>query len=122
MRRDTNSVAIEGLAAALVPVLLPLLIKALATRHDERDSYTSEDLPPRTSRRRFAEVCRSGRVHGARREGNEWVCARDDWHSARAKRAPQRKASEQAFPADLTAIADEALARAGLRVVPKDRK
>jgi hypothetical protein len=45
---------------------------------------TKAHLPPRTSRRRFAEICRSGRVQGAYRDGRIWVCIREAWHSARA--------------------------------------
>jgi hypothetical protein len=81
----------------------------------ERERYDSLNLPPHTTRRRFAEVCRSGRVDDARRAGRAWECSRVAWEEARTRRpnssppAPQRKA--------LDAQADELLGRAGLRIV-----
>ena len=52
--------------------LLDLLADRLAARLGdvrERDVYDSANLPLRTSRRRFAELCRSGRVAGAELTG-----------------------------------------------------
>jgi hypothetical protein len=78
-----------------------------------RETYSSHDRPPRTTRRRFAELCRSGRVVGARRDGRDWVCSRDAWHAARVRKvAPPLPATTS-----LDAKADALLARAGLRVV-----
>jgi hypothetical protein len=98
--------------------LLDMFADRLAARLNERverETYSSRDLPSRTSRRRFAEVCRSGRVEGARREGRDWVCSRAAWQAARAQRprmqgCPPRSAS-------VHARADALLARAGLRVI-----
>lgn len=59
--------------------------------------YTSDDLPARESRRVFREVCVSGRVVGARREGRTWICSRKAWHVARAWAPP---ASAQPAPLD----------------------
>jgi hypothetical protein len=105
------------------PDLLSLILDALADRiaarigsTREREAYSSCDLPPRTSRRRFAEVCRSGRVADARREGRNWSCSRGAWEAARARRAFPRAANNLA-PSSLSERADALLARAGLRVV-----
>jgi len=54
--------------------------------------YTSNDLPPGESRRVFREKCASGRVAGARREGQRWICTRDAWHHARAWTPPNTAA------------------------------
>jgi hypothetical protein len=80
------------------------------------DTYDSDHLPPRTSRRRFAEFCRSGRVAGAYREGRHWVCARESWHSARIGSRPV-PGPLQSDPV-LVARADEMLRRRGLRLLP----
>jgi hypothetical protein len=80
------------------------------------DVYDSENLPPRTSRRRFAELCRSGRIAGAYREGRDWVCPRSSWHSSRhvgtraAPTTPERDSL-------LVERADALLHRRGLRVL-----
>ncbi len=108
----------------LSPDLLGALLDALADRIAarigavrERETYSSRDLPPRTTRRRFAEVCRSGRVLDARREGRDWICSRAAWEVARhrASAPPAMPATADARP--LAGRADELLARAGLRVV-----
>jgi hypothetical protein len=49
--------------------------------------YATTNLPRGVSRRTFHAVCRSGRVHGAVREGRRWRCSRAAWHSARTTRA-----------------------------------
>jgi len=107
------------------PDVLAVLLDALADRiaarigvRAERDTYSSRDLPPRCSRRRFAELCRSGRVADARREGREWMCSRDAWLDARAHRSsPSPAEAPTRIPPTIDAQANALLARAGLRVV-----
>jgi hypothetical protein len=81
------------------------------------DVYDSDHLPPRTSRRRFAELCRSGRVPGAYREGRHWVCARETWHSARLAGVRSVPAPSESNSM-LVERADELLHRRGLRLLP----
>ena len=107
----------------IAPDVLAELLDALAERiairlaaGRECDAYSSTDLPPRCSRRRFAELCRSGRVVDARQEGRAWVCSRQTWEAARVRRpAPARRS------VTTQAQADALLARAGLRVVRGSR-
>lgn len=109
------------------PDLMGAVLDALADRiaarivsPHVRETYDSRNLPPRTTRRRFAEVCRSGRVADARREGRDWTCSRQGWDAAR-RRAPTvpATATSPATPdaRSLTARADALLARTGLRIV-----
>jgi hypothetical protein len=103
----------------LLGALLDLLADRIAARiktGPERERYTSRELPPRTTRRRFAEVCRSGRVFDARREGQDWTCSRQAWESARARR-PASPPPTSRETQSLDARATELLSRAGLRVV-----
>ncbi len=70
-------------------------------------------LPPGTSARTFREVCRTGRVQGARREGRQWVCGRDAWHAARASKPAKAPVAN-----DVAEMSDEDLAEraiAGVR-------
>jgi hypothetical protein len=106
------------------PDLLSVVLDALADRiaarigsTRERETYSSCDLPPRTSRRRFAELCRSGRVADARRHGRDWSCSREAWEGARTRRAPQTTRDRPVLPVALRDRADALLSRAGLRVV-----
>jgi len=81
------------------------------------DVYDSQHLPPRTSRRRFAELCRSGRIALAHREGRDWVCPCESWHAARiagARSVPVPPESDSV----LVERADELLRRRGLRLLP----
>src|SRR5262249_41069657 len=80
------------------------------------DIYSSRLLPPRCTRRRFAELCRSGRVVGARREGRDWVCFREAWDDERA-RPPVGVTRTPSNLTDAEAKADALLTRCGLRVV-----
>jgi hypothetical protein len=105
------------------PDALGILLDALADRIAARigatcqaETYDSRNLPPRTSRRRFAEVCRSGRVEDARREGRDWVCSRATWEATRKCQATPRQVAPSP-PQPLSEQADRLLARAGLRVV-----
>jgi hypothetical protein len=97
---------IEALAAELAPRVAALLGRAILP-----ETYSSRALPARCSRRRFAEVCRSGRVEGAYRDGRDWVCSRAAWEAARAGRPTASRTPS------LDARADALLARSGLRVV-----
>lgn len=84
------------------------------------DSYDSAHLPPRTSRRRFAEICRSGQVDGATLEGRLWVCSREAWHTARARKTHSGDAALAEIAPSLVARADALLERSGLRLVTPD--
>lgn len=105
----------ERLARALVEIadcLAERIVSRLRGAANTAGTYDSRNLPPRCTRRRFAEVCRSGRAEGARRDGRDWLCSRDAWHAARepSKRSePTRRA--------LSDQANALLARSGLRVV-----
>ena len=81
------------------------------------ENYSSHDLPPRVTRRRFRELCARGAIAGARKEGAIWVCPRQAWHEARRRtpRSPTNPAPVEGTP--LAARADALLSRAGLRVV-----
>lgn len=101
------------------------LADALAELADERGgagardaAYDSQHLPPRTSRRRFAELCRSGQVPGAYRDGRDWVCPNEAWHSSRA-RAPRAK-PVVGSTGSLAQRADDLLRRRGLKILPMD--
>lgn len=52
----------------------------------EAAKFSSVALPPRTSRRAFAEKCRAGQVRGARRigrgRGAVWECASAAWFAS----------------------------------------
>ena len=83
---------------------------------DEQDDYyDSVHLPPRTTRRRFAEVCRSGCVPGAYREGKNWVCLRESWRSSRLG---QSVSEEHVSGPSLGERAAALLNRSGLRLLP----
>jgi hypothetical protein len=102
-------------------VILDTLAAKLAERLDltrEREVYTSDRLPPDCrTRRRFAEICRSGAVVGARREGRCWICSRQAWERARARRPPAPATTTARIDDD----ADRLLSRSGLRVIGGDR-
>jgi len=112
---------------AKVAAAARVLAEALAelARDTERapgatDSYDSAHLPPRTSRRRFAEICRSGRVAGATLEGHIWVCPREAWHAARARKTHRGDAALTENAPSLVARADALLERSGLRLLAPD--
>jgi hypothetical protein len=81
------------------------------------DTYDSLRLPARCTRRRFAEVCRSGRVAGARREGRDWVCSRLAWEASQTRKRPLPALRPPCAPSDRNARADALLARSGLRIL-----
>jgi hypothetical protein len=104
------------------PDLLGVLCDMIADRivlrittAPERETFDSRNLPPRTSRRRFAEVCRAGRVADARREGRDWTCSRAAWEAAR-RRGPKPSDTTPHEPS-LDMQADDLLAASGLRIV-----
>jgi hypothetical protein len=105
---------------ALLDAFLDEVAERVALRLNSRVEhavYSSQQLPPRCSRRRFAEVCRSGRVRGARRDGRDWVCTREAWEGRRSgQRAPWRPTMA------LDARAEVLLRRAGLRVASRARE
>lgn len=103
------------LLSAVLDLLADRIAARIATAPD-RERYDSRNLPPRCARRRFAEVCRSGRVNDARREGRDWTCSREAWEAARSRK-PRMSATHPAAPTSLDATADRLLARSGLRVV-----
>lgn len=109
---------LSGVLDALIDALADRLVARMGDRR-ERQVYTSDDLPPRTSRRRFAEVCRSGRVAGARREGRHWTCSLVAWETARTRTRASTIAPAAADvpPATLAARAESLLERSGLRLV-----
>ena len=78
------------------------------------DEYRSDGpLPHGLKRERYAEICRSGRVLGARKEGHVWICTRRAWHAARARK-PAAITSGRPVN-DAAARADELIAAAGYR-------
>jgi hypothetical protein len=97
----------DALLDALVDLVADRIAARIAERR-EREQYSSIDLPAGFTRRRFAEICRSGRVSDARRDGRIWTCSRAAWEGRR--REVHKKPS-------LDERADALLTRAGLRVV-----
>lgn len=76
------------------------------------DLFSSDDLPPGTSRRTFRET--AALIVGAYRSGATWFVARDAWFAHRAK--PARKSVALAVVTRTAeSDADAAIARAGLR-------
>jgi hypothetical protein len=72
--------------AVLVAVMRRIADEQIvAARIGAAETFTSEALPPRTSRRAFAEWCRSGQIEGARKEGRAWMCSATAWHAARSR-------------------------------------
>jgi hypothetical protein len=106
--------AARGLAEAL-----GALAKDAPVLDADADTYDSTRLPPRTSRRRFAELCRSNRVPGARQEGMVWVCPRQAWHAARSRRKEAAAPSRPSFTPEQSV--DALLSRRGLRLIDKGR-
>jgi hypothetical protein len=80
--------------------------------------FSSVSLPPRTSRRLFAEKCRSGKVEGARRigtgRGAVWECASSAWFASQRAGvgAPRLHLVETETDEE---IATRAIARGGRR-------
>ena len=114
MQSDNSPVGDLGM---LLDALADRIARRIATR-PERETYSSRELPPRCSRRRFAELCRSGRIDGAHREGRDWICTRQAWEAARSRK-PNGAAPVAAAigSTSLVARADALLERSGLRVV-----
>lgn len=102
----------------LLGALVALFADAVAVRLGaaRSESYTSLDLPPRCTRRRFREECR--RIPEARKHGAVWVVPRSAWEAHRTRRRGVVLPSPApAVPSTLDARATELLSRAGLRVV-----
>jgi hypothetical protein len=94
--------------AALVDWFADRIAARISNR--EPATYSSRDLPPRYSRRRFAEVCRSGRVADAKRDGRDWVCSYDAWQAAWGHPVSRKQTTS------LEMRATDLLTRAGVRV------
>ena len=96
---------------------------AAVLRTHRSGEYSSEALPPLTSRRSFHEVCRSGGINGARKEGRHWWCPREEWHRARLEKLPTSRTAPSREKT-LEELADEAILAAGFRrtVDPTKRK
>jgi hypothetical protein len=104
--------AARGLAEALGE-----LAKDVPVLDADADTYDSTRLPPRTSRRRFAELCRSNRIPGAHQEGKVWVCPREAWHATRSRRTPGAATAPAEAAPSLLERADGLLERSGLRLL-----
>jgi hypothetical protein len=104
--------AARGLAEAL-----NALAKDASAFDADADTYDSTRLPPRTSRRRFAELCRSNRIPGAHQEGKVWVCRREAWHATRSRRREDVAASKP--PVTPEQSVDALLASQGLRLIDR---
>jgi len=104
--------AARGLAEALGE-----LAKDVPVLDADANTYDSTRLPPRTSRRRFAELCRSNRIPGAHQEGKVWVCPREAWHATRSRRREGVVASKPPMAPEHSV--DALLARQGLRLIDK---
>lgn len=77
---------------------------------DDGAEFSSLSLPPNISRRTFREVCRSGAVADARRDGAVWRCSRAAWKAARSRK-PSRNPTKPVIADDVS----EWLANADLR-------
>ena len=104
--------AARGLAEAL-----SALAKDAPALDVDGNTYDSTRLPPRTARRRFAELCRSKGIPGAHQEGKVWVCPREAWHAMRSRRREGVAASKQ--PVAPEQSVDALLARQRLRLIDK---
>ena len=104
--------AARGLAEAL-----GALAKDAPGLDSDGNTYDSTRPPPRTSRRRFAELCRSNRIPGAHQEGKVWVCPREAWHATRSRRREGAEPSKPPMAAEQSV--DALLARQGLRLIDK---
>jgi hypothetical protein len=101
--------ALDGQAAALETEAHPGAVEC----------FTSVALPPRTSRRAFAERCRSGRVQGARRigsgRGSTWTCATSAWWQSLGTVVAAPAAPKLRLVESDEEIAARAIARGGRR-------
>jgi hypothetical protein len=101
-------------------IVLDMLADRIAARIGsvrEREVFTSVDLPPHVTRRRYAELCRSGRIAGATRDGAIWTCTRAAWEASRRRAAKVTAPARELAAPELEAEATELLASAGLRVM-----
>lgn len=103
------------------------IARASATEAADNELVTSNALPPGVSRRSFAERCRSGRVAGARRDGQVWIATAAAWRASSRRPAPTTtqdvdgvaNGSPEGAQAPREALADAWLTAAGVR--PLDR-
>jgi len=78
----------------------------------DNEWFSTEDLPPGLSRRRFREVART--IAGHVRDGHHLRVRRDAWFRARERKAPLPEAND----IYVESIAKRALALNGLQLVP----
>ena len=99
-------------ALALIGRGLTELASALATT--DRGPFTSLELPPGCTRRRFAERC--AEIAEATKDGRVWVCPCDAW-----ERVARRRASPVVAIEPENDSAASLLAKAGVRRVAGKR-
>src|SRR5579883_1879138 len=118
MNRRAHLARAAAAARGLAEALAALAEDATAADADN-DTYDSTRRPPRTSRRRFAELCGSSRIVGAHQQGKIWVCQREAWHAARARRTEGAARSSASLAPEQSV--DALLSRRGLRLIDKGR-
>jgi len=117
---------IESLFEPRVGAVITAWVRDIARSEVERMEaartegfYRSDNaLPTGTTRRTFVEMCRSGRIPDATKEGRAWVCPRGSWHSARLQRviqSPIAKPAQIAPAEDDEQLADRLIQQAGFR-------
>lgn len=102
---------------AIEDIIRSIVREELARVDAVSSEYSSDSLPPRTSRRSFHEGCRSGAVDGAEKTGRTWSCSKASWHAARSTRPAAKTApSLRLVPQQSDeALADSFIASAGFR-------
>lgn len=76
---------------------------------------------PGISRKLHNDVCRSGVVSGAHRDGREWVCSRESWFTARRTKAPVTAVTAPANDATPVIDVDAMIRSAGYRFTRGER-
>jgi hypothetical protein len=86
------------------------------------EQFTSRGpLPPGVSSRTFRDVCRSGAVVGAVKDGKVWTCDRASWFAARGRRpTPAPLRIVESAPTD-EERADAMIKAAGFRLTKAAR-
>jgi hypothetical protein len=72
--------------------------------------YSTDSLPPGTSRRVFCETCHSGMIDGAIKTGRVWSCPAASWHAARGRRPVATPKLQLVENVDVDALVRESLA------------